>query len=156
MADLEGEISITSHFVGFRVSPLFAAKVHTVLICSCRVARELLIVCMSSAWMKPPAYMSPTDGPRPLFCKDFKRGSIISRKRTGERTDPWRTPCSRVSGEDSRSFTLSPCSLEMYTSLINYYWLLERGLSMSFSFSRPTYTCLGRTLAIHKLLSYIH
>ena len=67
---LEGEISITSHFVGFRVSPLFAAKVHTVLIRSCRVARELLIVRMSSAWMKPPAYMSPTDGPRPLFCKE--------------------------------------------------------------------------------------
>ena len=74
MAGLEGEISITSHFVGFRVSPLFAAKVRTVLICSCRVARELLIVRMSSAWMKPPAYMSPTDRPRPLFCKDFKRG----------------------------------------------------------------------------------
>ena len=87
VAGLEGEISMTSHFVGFRVSPLFAAKVHRGLIYSCRVVRELLIVRISSAWMKPPAYVSPTNGPRPLLCMDFKIGSIISRKNTGERED---------------------------------------------------------------------
>ena len=31
VAGLEEEISTTSHFVGFRVSPLFAAKVHTLV-----------------------------------------------------------------------------------------------------------------------------
>ena len=66
VAGLEEEFSTTSHFVGFRVSPLFAAKMHTVLICSCRVARELLIVRMSSAWMKLPAYVPSTDGRFPL------------------------------------------------------------------------------------------
>ena len=46
---MEGETSTTSHLVGFRVSPFCTAKVCTVSICSCKVARELLMVRMSSA-----------------------------------------------------------------------------------------------------------
>ena len=46
---LDGDMSTISHFVGFRVRPLSAAKACTVSICSCKVARELLMVRMSSA-----------------------------------------------------------------------------------------------------------
>ena len=77
------------------------------LICSCRVVQELLIVRISSAWMKPPAYVSPTNRPRPLLCRDCKRGSLISRKSTGERTEPGRTPHCNVNGEESTPFTLT-------------------------------------------------
>ena len=54
-ADLVGDTSNASHFVGFRVSPFSSAKLLTVSICSCNVARELLIVRMSSVWMNAPA-----------------------------------------------------------------------------------------------------
>ena len=104
---LDGDTSTTSHFVGFRLSPLSTANLHTVLICSCKVARELLMVRISSAWMKAPAYVPPTDGPNPLLCRDFRRGSMISKKRAGERTEPWRTPRSRLNTDDKEPFTLT-------------------------------------------------
>ena len=117
VASFYGEISISYPILCWvRVNPLFAAKVRTVavLICSCRVAWELLIVCMLSVWMKPPAYMSSTEGPKHLLCRDFKRRSIISRKRTRERTDPWRTSRSRVNGEDSSPSTLTMLFGDVY------------------------------------------
>ena len=95
VAGFDEEISNTSHSVGFRFSPLFAAKVNTLLICSYRVARELLIVCNLSAWMKLSACMSPTEGPKHPLCRDLMRGPIISRKKTRDRTDLWKTPCSK-------------------------------------------------------------
>ena len=104
---LDGDTSTTSHFVGFRLSPLSTANLHTVSICSCKVARELLMVRISSAWMKTPAYVPPTDGPNPLLCRDFRRGSMISKKRAGERTEPWRTPRSRLNADDKEPFTLT-------------------------------------------------
>ena len=104
---LVGDTSSASHLVGFRVSPFSSAKLLTLSICSCNVARELLIVCMSSAWMNAPAKVSPTNGPSPLLCRDFKRGFMISKKRTGDRTEPWRTPRSRVSNEDREPLTFT-------------------------------------------------
>ena len=44
-----GDTSTASHLVRFRVSPFSCANLLTVLICACKVAWELLIVCMSSA-----------------------------------------------------------------------------------------------------------
>ena len=44
-----GDTSTASHLVGFRVSPFSSTNLLTVLICGCKVAWELLIVCMSSA-----------------------------------------------------------------------------------------------------------
>ena len=64
---LDDDTSRTSHLVGFSIRALSAAKVSTVLICSCRVAREVVTVRMSSAWANAPAYVSEIDGPRPLL-----------------------------------------------------------------------------------------
>ena len=55
---LDDDTSRTSHLVGFSIRALSAAKVSTVLICSCRVAREVVTVRMSSAWANAPAYVS--------------------------------------------------------------------------------------------------
>ena len=115
---LDGDTSTTSHFVGFRLSPLSTANLHTVSICSCKVARELLMVRISSAWMKALAYVPPTDGPNPLLCRDFRRGSMISKKRAGERTEPWRTPRSRLTLM-IRSRSPSPYTLETYTNFVS-------------------------------------
>ena len=104
-------MSTTSHFVGFRLSPLSIAKVCTVSICSCKVARE---VPMSLAWINAPVYVPPIDGLNPLVCRDFRRGSIISRKRTGERTEPWRTPRSSVNMEDKEPSTLAMLLGDVY------------------------------------------
>ena len=65
------------------------------------------MVRISSAWMKAPAYVPPTDRPNPFLCRDFRKGSMISKKRAGERTEPWRTPRSRLNADDKEPFTLT-------------------------------------------------
>ena len=71
---LDDDTSRTSHLVGFSIRALSAAKVSTVWICSCRVAREVVIVLMSSAWANAPAYVSGIDGPRPLLSRHLRSG----------------------------------------------------------------------------------
>ena len=73
-AGLVGDTSNASHFVGFRVRPFSCAKLLTVSICSSSVARELLIVRISSAWINAPAKASPTNGPRAPYFVEISRG----------------------------------------------------------------------------------
>ena len=69
------------------IRALSAAKLSTALICSCKVAREVVTVRMSSVWANAPAYVPDIDGPRPLLAKYLRSGSIIRKNKTGDSTD---------------------------------------------------------------------
>ena len=103
------------------IRALSAAKVSTVLICSCRVAREVVTVRMSSAWENAPAYVSRIDGPRPLLSRHLRSGSMTvtlaahARRgliSTGQFCAPWRhQKLQRRASIDSRVLSTSVASL---------------------------------------------
>ena len=71
--DLVGDTGIASHSVGFKVSPFSIVQN---LQCSLRATDSLYVISMDECSGK----VSPTNGPRPLRCRDFKRASMISKE----------------------------------------------------------------------------
>ena len=83
MSGLMGDTSIASQFGGLRVSPFSSAKLLTVSICSCNVARELLIVGLSSTWM------NVASSPGPVGPEDEARMfTLVCLQRTARATHP--------------------------------------------------------------------
>ena len=79
---------------------------------------------ISSACWKPPAYMLFTDAPIERACSCLRSGSIMSRNRAGDKTDPCLTPCPRAKGGE----TCCPRQTELRPSdyqFLSKYHVLE-------------------------------
>ena len=90
-AEREGEM-VASHLSAFRARPW--EEVYSLMkdICDLQSGMFVERVRMSSAWAKAPKLTPEMEGAQVLLFSSRRMGSMTSRKRVGERTDPCRTP----------------------------------------------------------------